>query len=141
MAIKKREKMGEYLLKIKKVFNNAFRVSKWIKSSHIENISLNKAIVSDTWHYFKNLRQYTGFHDKNGKKIFKGEILEWIDTRKRNNKRNCTGIVEWNGVIGLWEVKNNKMHIYDFLCHVYNSSNIIGTYFDNPKPLKELKEE
>ena len=133
--------MREYLFKAKRVFNGTLGSSKWFESHHLGNVRLSSATVGGYQCYTESLGQYTEFLDEGSKKIFRGDILEWIDTRENYEERDCTGVVEWNRNIGLWEVRNDKRHIYDFLCHVHDHSIVIGTYFDNPELLEEVKNE
>ena len=132
--------MREYLFKAKRVFNGTLGSSKWIESHHIRS-TRSKNVFLDCYDcYPESVGQYTEFSTMDGKKIFRGDIIEWLDTRENYEERDCTGVVEWNRNIGLWEVRNDKRHIYDFLCHVHDHSIVIGTYFDNPELLEEVKE-
>lgn len=93
---------------------------------------------------YKTLGQYTGLNDKNGKKIFEGDILRYYDDEIQ--------IVEWNK-----EFSNLMLHTYckyerkkgrkvviensdgwNWL-HDYplNKMSIIGNIHDNPELLKE----
>lgn len=92
--------------------------------------------------------QYTGLTDKNGKKIFEGDILRYYDDEIQ--------IVEWNR-----EFSNLMLHTYckyetkkgrkvviensdgwNWL-HDYplNEMSIIGNIHDNPELLKEAEQE
>jgi len=133
--------MRKYLFKAKRRFNGTIGSSKWIESYHIRS-TRSKNVFLDCYDcYPESVGQYTEFLDEGNKKIFRGDIIEWLDTRENYDEKDCTGVVEWNKNIGLWEVRNDRMHIYDFLCHIHAKSDIIGTFFDNPELLEELKEK
>lgn len=82
----------------------------------------------------KTVCQYTGLTDKNGRKIFEGDILEFTDCEL--GKENYT--VFWNQVE--WGIRSELGNMDDL--RVWDSSNwkIIGNIFDNPELLKGDKE-
>ena len=106
-----------------------------------------KMIYSDTWedgiqkHYVieKTVGQYTGLTDKNGTKIFEGDIVK--------DEYGCVGVVEfgegtfdsgiyryygWHTKDKCGKVDHNELYIYD----EYNFFEIIGNIHDNPELLK-----
>lgn len=74
--------------------------------------------------------QYTGLMDKNSRKIFEGDILEFTDCEF--GKENYT--VFWNRVE--WGIRSELGNMDDL--RVWDSSNweVIGNIFDNPELLK-----
>lgn len=72
--------------------------------------------------------QFTGLTDKNGTKIFEGDIL-----------KNSTGVftVVWDNDFSNWSVKNEKgvvcYNLNTILTDKKRTCEIIGNIYDNPK--------
>lgn len=76
--------------------------------------------------------QYTGMTDRNGQKIFEGDIVE--DGRDYNEEDGY-GVVEWND--GAFEVISEGNWSGTFYTNYYGYEfNIIGNIHDNPDLLK-----
>lgn len=77
--------------------------------------------------------QYTGLKDKNGKRIFEGDIC-------RNIKTGEIVSVKWHGTMAgfVWVVHQGKGHNFDFgeLFRAYDKYKIIGNIHDNPELLE-----
>lgn len=75
--------------------------------------------------------QFTGLYDKNGTKIFEGDILREPYHPERDT------VVEWND--GRFRFRHIGKDHYDYLCFsqdITNYRKIIGTIHDNPELLK-----
>ncbi len=93
-------------------------------------------IVKNHTHLVKpeSVGQYTGLTDKNGKKIFEGDICKNIKTGEIVS-------VKWHGTMAgyVWsKKKKNHQHLFDFgeLFRAYDKYKIIGNIHDNPELLE-----
>ena len=78
--------------------------------------------------------QYTGLKDKNGQRIFEGDIC-------RNTRTNEIVSVKWHGTMAgyVWSKRKENSHLFDFgeLFRAYDKYEVIGNIHDNPELLKE----
>lgn len=83
----------------------------------------------------KTVGQYTGLTDKNGKKIFEGDIL------RRAYHPHEDVAIEWSdGSFRFREVNKPKDYGYSCVCCIQNAVSrlkIIGNIYDNPELLEE----
>lgn len=82
----------------------------------------------------KTIGQYTGLTDKNGKRIFEGDVC-------KNTKTGKIVSVQWHGTMAgyVWSKrKENNQHLFDFgeLFRVCDKYEVIGNIHDNPELLK-----
>lgn len=101
-------------------------------------LTLDQTNYSGTYLWFQGrwievitetVRQYTGFADKNGTKIFDGDIISFF-----NGEDNTNYEISWNN--NQYVVSNNddeKDVLDDFVCE---NSIVIGNIYDNPELLE-----
>lgn len=80
--------------------------------------------------------QYTGLTDKNGKKIWEGDIVGYWDTYSTENglsEADCVGKVVWDDETMSFQVTNRlSAESYEVL----DECSVIGNIFDNPELLE-----
>lgn len=122
---------------------------KWIYGSFVEDTDLNTCCIRDRSLVYElvdreTVGQYTGLTDKNGKKIFEGDIISAVTLDTGNEQRAviCFGnfIDENNGdeYIGFFidfdGIKTTITQLAMEECK--NRIEVIGNIFDNPELLE-----
>ena len=86
----------------------------------------------------ETVEQYTGLTDKNGKKIFEGDVC-------RNTRTGEFVSVKWHGTMAgfVWSKRKESTHLYNFgeLFRAYDKFEIIGNIHDNPELLNGMESE
>ena len=103
---------------------------------HIETTQHETKVSSGYFVDPSTVGQYTGLTDKNGKKIFEGDIC-------RNTKNGETFSVKWHGTMAgfVWNKRRKDVSLYDFgeLFRAFDKYEVIGNIHDNPELLEESK--
>ena len=83
--------------------------------------------------YSETVSQYTGLKDKNGKRIFEGDIC-------RNTRTGEIVSVKWHGTMAgyVWNKRRADGFLFDFgeLFRACDKYEVIGNIHDNPELLK-----
>lgn len=82
---------------------------------------------------YKTIGQYTGLKDKNGIKIFEGDILEFIDG---NNEVSYYEVV-YSEANCRWIIRQYERATDDLDDFVGKYMTVVGNIYDNPKLLEE----
>lgn len=106
--------------------NSEYEISFYNAETNIERMSY--VVIPET------VGQYTGLTDKNGKRIFEGDIC-------LNTKTGEIVAVKWSGVFAgfVWhkpKKENSKLFDFGELYRVSDKFEVIGNIHDNPELLK-----
>lgn len=137
----------------------------WAFGNFIRELETGKCFISDLSHFERDTKlsdvilevdpgtvcQYTGLTDKNGRKIFEGDIITYQhdnddcpfpnkDTKRRVGRvyfqefRSCFAVAEGRN--------GSDMINQDLFKYVQNGNRVqvIGNIFDNPELVKEVAE-
>lgn len=75
--------------------------------------------------------QFTGLTDKNGKKIFEGDIVDALDIF---GHWDGSGIVNWNETFNGWYMGKSSMY-----CDRIATYEVIGNIHDNPELIERYR--
>jgi uncharacterized phage protein (TIGR01671 family) len=85
-------------------------------------------------------QQFTGFKDKNGRRVFEGDIVKYSIEYKPTEYINKIFEVIWDAFYGCWAFAEDGQSLahtgYKFL-YVDVSGEVVGNIFENPELLKK----
>ena len=126
--------MREILFRGKRIFDG-----KWVNGFAYKQYSAAKV---ETWYIRafetdflvipETVCQYTGLTDKNGRKIFEGDIIK-CKVHEMNGYRVRRGVVEYHGVGFIMNLDPNSW--YDQK-NISFDCEVIGNIYDNPELMK-----
>lgn len=92
------------------------------------------AIIAE--HIPKEVMQYTGLKDKNGKEIYEGDILFTNDDPGECREAAVNVIVEYNDEFAKWEIFNKDFRL-DLGYYPFDEIEVIGNIYENPELLTQ----
>lgn len=99
-----------------------FSYDEYFKSNCIDQYSVKPETVG----------QYTGLTDKNGTKIFEGDIVRFIDIDFDGSERKAVGVIAWNRKAANFDIVKGTYRL-DFHYPVFEEIEVIGNIYDNPE--------
>jgi uncharacterized phage protein (TIGR01671 family) len=118
------------------------RKREWVTGClwHHTDVSASSLIYSDeldekVWVSYKTVGQFTGMTDKNGKKIFEGDIVKSDDVVHNDEVQVRGEIFQVSMQKGCWVIIANDT-AWDFLCSNTKTCEVIGNIHDNPELLE-----
>lgn len=125
--------MREYLFRGKRVDNGEWVYGYYVKGAtrHCVLKSLAQSHIYDV--IPESVGQYIGFKDKNGNKIFEGDVVEFLDIDKFKWK----GVVVYQKECSLYIVKANSGWEFAFYDIFEERVEVIGNIIDNKELLGE----
>lgn len=85
---------------------------------------------------YKTIGQFTGLCDKNGKKIFEGDIVRHIQKYEISGEVESTAVIIWNEAYSCWSVEYLNGRVTVFLGCEHSKIEVISNVYDNPELLK-----
>lgn len=86
----------------------------------------------------KNITQFTGLKDENGKEIFEGDIINWTGKRNKGISKFAYRyeVVFERGMFG-YHLGNSKVNKIDPICEIseLETYEVIGNVFETPELL------
>lgn len=88
----------------------------------------------------ETLSEYTGLTDKNGVKIFEGDIVKHEQRYDVSGVKTSTATIKWNNAYTCWSIEYTNGRATAILGCEKHRIEVIGNIHDNPKLLKEVIE-
>lgn len=128
--------MREILFRGKRVDNNT-----WIEGAYIPGNASGYIYIAEqhpkmVMVYRETVGQYTGMCDKNGKRIFEGDIIRgfrYRDHGQWGENEICTYAVKWKDGKSAFD----PIHFFDGYTFNIKTFEVIGNIYDNPELMEE----
>lgn len=126
--------MREIIFRGKRVDNNEWYYGYLLQPNIISNVVSGQLVYADLFVDENTVGQYTGLKDKNGTKIFEGDIVKYYQDENRLNY----GIIEYKDCyFGIKPITKSLPQLIDIAVKWHNGE-VIGNVFDNSELLKQF---
>lgn len=119
---------------------------KWVQGGYVYDAVLNKHTIlepyQDTYQGMfvepDSVGQYIGIRDRNGNRIFTGDIIEALLDDGDHGTFKCRNFITWNGHAFCW-CETEELHpIDDWDAKNYSENwEVVGNMFDNLELMKD----
>ena len=130
--------MREILFRGKDILTGEWLYGDLIQSANEEDVKFivpftetnTRGIIPET------IGQFTGCCDKNGTRIFEGDIVRHIQKYEISDEVESTAVIIWNEAYSCWSVKYLNGRVTAFLGCEHFKIEVISNVHDNPELLK-----
>ena len=113
----------------------------WIYGGITWNPSKKEVFIHTEWDEGKvipeTVGQFTGLTDKNGIKIFEGDVVKFIDIDFDGSERKAVGVMAWNRKAANFDIVKGTYRLDFHYPTLFEEIEVIGNVHDNPELLNE----
>ena len=103
----------------------------WIYAEPVYGIFPSIPVEGWTESRYGDIQQYTGLHDKIGREIYEGDILESNALLGNSQKTRTTDIYAGASFLGNGLLSNEKIYMHN------HQPEVIGNIYENPELLED----
>lgn len=114
----------------------------WVEGDYVTDMFTKTPFINTNRNGYEKVLpetvgQYTGLTDKNGKKIFEGDICSFVDFHSGSDMETyCEGVWEYEDCY-FYITNRLSCETTDLICEGKFDGYVIGNIYDNPELLKE----
>ena len=134
--------MREILFRGKRLDNGEWVYGDFVNDWSNQNTKPSKTIYNNIGKYVvipETIGQYTGLTDKNGTKIFEGDIVKYKDYSYDDGIKDGVGKIKYYQSSASYCICTERIYINSFHEIVEEDVEVIGNIHDNPELLQDNK--